>query len=50
MELLAPVIVDFPVKTDATGQLATEDYDHALQVVRKWFINNTEYKMKEDSY
>jgi hypothetical protein len=47
MELLAPVIVDFPVQTDITGQLETDDYPKALQTVRRWLANNTGYKMKE---
>jgi hypothetical protein len=51
MELLAPVIVDFPVKTDITGQLETDDYPAALQTVRKWFVNNNmEYNMRNEIY
>jgi hypothetical protein len=50
MELLAPVIVDFPVKADITGQLETDDYPAALQTVRKWFLNNVDYKIKENMY
>jgi hypothetical protein len=50
MELLAPVIVDFPMKTDITGQLDTDDYPAALQTVRKWFINNMEYDMRDEIY
>jgi hypothetical protein len=50
MELLAPVIAGFPVKTDITGQLETDDYAGALQTVRKWLADNTGYTIKKDSY
>jgi hypothetical protein len=50
MELLAPVIVDFPVKTDVTGQLDTEDYPTALRMVKKWFVTHTDYEIKKDTY
>jgi hypothetical protein len=50
MELLAPVIVGFPVKTDITGQLETDDYVNALQMVRKWLVNNVDYAIKKDTY
>ena len=37
MEQLAPVIQDFPLQLDASGDLAEEDYAVALQQVRDWF-------------
>ncbi len=46
MELLAPVIMDFPLKTDATGTLVTGDYEKALITARAWFANNPNYKIK----
>ncbi|NOQ25701.1 MAG: hypothetical protein GQ564_10110 [Bacteroidales bacterium] len=45
MELLAPVIIDFPLQTDATGSLATNDYEEALKITRNWFINNPTYQI-----
>lgn len=40
MEMLAPVIEGFPVKTDASGDLITSDYEHALKLVRQWSAKN----------
>jgi hypothetical protein len=37
MEYLAPVIKDFPVKTNESGDIDTQDYNQALLTVRKWF-------------
>jgi hypothetical protein len=45
MELLAPVIIDFPLQTDATGSLITNDYEEALKITRDWFINNPTYQI-----
>lgn len=44
MELLAPVIVDFPVNVLPSGDLDTKDYKKSLQKVREWF------KQKGDNY
>jgi hypothetical protein len=46
MELLAPVIEDFPYKTDATGSLITNDYKKALTETRNWFAKNPTYRIK----
>ncbi len=46
MELLAPVIIDFPFKTDATGTLVTDDYEKALEIARNWFTNNPTFKIR----
>jgi len=40
MELLAPVIVDFPVKVLPSGDLDTKDYKKTLNDVRVWFSKN----------
>lgn len=45
MELLAPVIIDFPFQTDATGSLVSNDYEEALTITRDWFINNPTYQV-----
>jgi hypothetical protein len=51
MELLAPVIVDFPLKTHASGDIDTKDYKTALQTTRKWFRDKkSKYKIKTDSF
>ncbi|MHC1702725.1 MAG: hypothetical protein AB9846_02345 [Tenuifilaceae bacterium] len=40
MELLAPEIVDFPVKILPSGDIDSEDYNKSLKKVRKWFMKN----------
>ena len=47
MELLAPVIVDFPYQVDATGSLVTNDYEEALTVTRNWFTNNPTFQIRQ---
>lgn len=37
IELLAPIISDYPVALDASGDLATSDYNEALEKIRAWF-------------
>lgn len=44
MELLAPVVRDFPLKTDVAGEIVTDDYEKALNKTRSWF------KKYEDDY
>lgn len=50
MEQLAPVIKDFPVKIDESGDLAVSDYPAALQQVRAWFAANDSYSILSDSF
>lgn len=45
MEMLAPVIQDYPYETIATGELDAKDYEKALLDVREWFRNNPDYKI-----
>mgnify|MGYP001254986770 CR=1 FL=1 len=40
MEYLAPVIRDFPLETSISGDLETDDYPNALQLVRSWIIES----------
>ena len=47
MEYLAPVIKDFPLKTDASGDVITKDYEHALMQVREWLKNKGEHYVIE---
>jgi hypothetical protein len=37
MEMLAPVIKDYPLALDASGDVKTKDYKKALETVRNWF-------------
>jgi hypothetical protein len=47
---LAPVIVDFPLKVDALGDLKSDDYGKALQAARSWFTKNADYKIITDTF
>jgi hypothetical protein len=48
MEYLAPVIEDFPLKTDASGDLVVQDYKEALTQVRSWFGRHPDYEIRVD--
>ncbi len=50
MELLAPVIKDFPYETDATGSILTDDYTKALSIVRTWFEKHPDYTTKNEYF
>ncbi|WP_026473684.1 hypothetical protein [Alkaliflexus imshenetskii] len=50
LELLAPVIVDFPIKVSAIGSLDTDDYHKALLTARSWFLNHPNYKIYTNAY
>jgi hypothetical protein len=51
VEMLAPVIVDFPLKVGPSGDLLTNDYEAALQEARKWFTNKAgNYQVIFDSF
>jgi hypothetical protein len=43
MEMLAPVVKDYPYPLDATGELLAKDYDIALKEIREWFKKNPDY-------
>lgn len=45
LELLAPVIRNFPLAVDASGDLITSDYPQALQQARAWLEQNTDYQI-----
>jgi hypothetical protein len=52
MEVLAPVIKDFPLQTiPGVNQIKTNNYDAALETARKWFKDKGEnYEIKNDTY
>lgn len=50
MEQLAPVIEDFPLKLDESGDLITRDYPAALDIVRQWFRIHETYTILNDRY
>lgn len=50
MEMLAPVIEGFPLKTDDSGDVVSNDYPAALQQARDWFVKNSNYVVFKNSY
>jgi len=50
MEILAPVIKDYPYKQDVTGELLADDYDRALLEIRAWFKKNPNYIIDTSQY
>ncbi len=50
MEYLAPAIVDYPLATDAYGELLTNDYEQALLDLRAWLTVNPIYALELDTY
>jgi hypothetical protein len=50
MEALAAVVKDFPLKTNSSEGIVTQDYDKALQITRDWFKEHKEYELKIDIY
>jgi hypothetical protein len=40
LEMIAPIIQDFPLKLRASGDLATDDYPSALEIAREWIRNH----------
>ena len=45
LELLAPVIADFPLTLDESGDLAVSDYPQALEEARRWLTEHEDYKI-----
>lgn len=50
MEMLAPVVKDFPLKADASGDVITKDYPKALQQARVWLKQHPDYQIKTDTF
>ena len=50
IELIAPVIVDFPIQVNPSIGLDTDDYEKLLQTVRTWLTENKEYKIKTGNF
>jgi hypothetical protein len=45
IELIAPVIVDFPIVVDPSIGIETDNYEELLRTVRKWFEENRNFKI-----
>ncbi|MFA8434182.1 MAG: hypothetical protein ACEPOZ_06670 [Marinifilaceae bacterium] len=50
MEYLVPVIRNFPLHLNASGDVNTEDYREALLIAREWFLQNPNYQIIRDQY
>lgn len=51
IELLAPVLKDYPIALDAGGDLATNNYPEALGKIRDWFTQqNGNYGIIRDTF
>lgn len=51
MELLAPVIKDFPLKVDASGDVIARNYPEALRETRDWFKKmSSNYVIVSDTF
>ncbi len=50
LELVAPIIVDFPVEVDEYGELLTNDYKESLVQAREWIVRNQDnYSLKKNN-
>lgn len=50
MEYLAKAIKDYPLQTDASGELIVDNYEHALQVVRNWMKTRSDRYIIDDEH
>jgi len=51
LELVAPVVRDFPLQVGPSGDLTTKDYPAALKMARNWILANHEnYAVITDTY
>ena len=50
MEMLAPELVDFPIKVLPSGDLDTKNYSKSLLAVRKWFAKKNDSYVIVDKY
>jgi hypothetical protein len=50
IELLAPVIEDFPITADRSVGQESDDYPATLKQVREWFSQHPNYRIKNDTY
>jgi hypothetical protein len=50
MEMLAPVIENYPLKLSEGGDIETTDYPAALQSVRNWLQEHPDFKISKDTY
>ena len=49
MEQLAPVIKDYPLTLDASGDVKTNDYKKSLELIRNWLKQNKDIYIIDNS-
>jgi hypothetical protein len=50
IEMVAPVIENFPVKITSYGEADIDDFDHTLNSVREWIMLNKKYTIIRNIY
>jgi hypothetical protein len=50
IEQIAPVVKNFPIKTDKAGELIIADYAASLRSARDWFSKNKSLELLADTY
>ena len=50
IELIAPVIVDFPIQIDPRIGIDTDDYEKMLETVRTWFLENPDFEIETNRF
>jgi len=50
IELIAPIIVGFPIQIDPRIGIETDDYEKMLQTVRQWFLENPNFEVRKDFF
>ncbi len=50
MEQLAPIIEGYPLQLDGSGDIKTNDYGGALEIVRQWFQTHKAYKILNNRF
>jgi hypothetical protein len=50
IELLAPVILDFPISVNPAIGLASDSYPETLQLAREWLKAHPDYRIRTDNF
>ncbi len=50
MEQLAPVVKDYPLSLDSSGDMKTKNYEQALITVRSWFDKHPDFTITNETY
>jgi hypothetical protein len=50
IEMVAPVITNFPIKVDKYGELEIDNYDEALLKIRNWVLSKPQILISNETY